>query len=43
MALDLDNDKAIDYASETPLLPFDCTGEYDPCSSLRYFSLPLIP
>lgn len=29
MALDLDNDKAIDYASETPLLPFDCTGEYD--------------
>lgn len=29
MALNLDDEKAIDYASETPLLPFDCTGEYD--------------
>lgn len=29
MSLDLNSDKAIDYSSETPLLPFDCIGEYD--------------
>jgi hypothetical protein len=27
--LNLDDEKAIDYSSETPLLPFDCIGEYD--------------
>lgn len=29
MALNLDDDKAIDYGNDTPLLPFDEAGEFD--------------
>lgn len=27
--LDLNNEKAVDYSGETPLLPFECVGSYD--------------